>query len=232
MTQNDDNGFGTDQARMFLMYSDGEQLADIGTAFSVCSTTITKRMKDFPQKLDDAKKKRAEYRNAKYRRIGALAADLLIDSLENSTRIRAAEKKNQEELDDLEFSSIDKDYKGKLKLDEKYSEVTETVYSDGKDPKEIKTVTGCKLDPILKATILKDMYRMDRLKALIKQAGIDRGNTKDPSSVGETSEKRADLNEGKPTERTETNTTLSLEEVKKRIEDAENAGTGLDSEVV
>ena len=207
MIGNADHEVNTDIIKMFAMYADGDQLADIATEFGCSPPTISKRLKEFPVKLDDAKKQRAEFRNAKYRRIGALAVDLQIESLENGQRILAAEPEFIKELEDLQMEAIEGDYDDKLES----------------ETKEFK------IDADLKIQILKTHHRIIWLKEMINQAGQVRGNLKTLSAVGDTAERRADLNEGKPTERTEITETLSMEEMEQRMKAAKEAGNGIDS---
>lgn len=147
MNNDTDNNVTTDTMKLYLMYAAGDQLADIGTEFHVSPATISKRLKKFPCKLDEAKKQRAEFHNAKHRRAGSLSIDLQVKYLEDMP-------------DD--HVSLSKEM----------------------------------------STIIK---------------------------IGETSERRADLNEGKPTERTAIVETLSLEDIEERIAEAKDAGNGLDS---
>jgi hypothetical protein len=68
--------------RMLAMYANGEQVADIGNEFGVTVNTIYKRMKEHPSEYKDAKDELAALRNAKYRRLGALAIDKQMTYLE------------------------------------------------------------------------------------------------------------------------------------------------------
>jgi len=147
--------------RLFAMYADGVLVADIATSFSVTTGTIYKRLNEFPKKYAEAKKQLAKKRNAKYRRIGALAADIQLDTLEH--------------------------YSALLKSDD----------------------TG------------------DKDKQVI------RDKLKDISTVGENAERRADLNEGKATDRI---VNVGIEPTKEEWSEfwkaQKEAGNGLDTESI
>jgi len=148
-----------EQYRRLALYEAGVSLADIGDMEGVTAPTIFARLKrETPRDYKRAKDALAKARNAKYRRVGALAADLQIKTLEYYHQV----------LDDENVSEEDK--------------------------KEV------------------------------------RRRLKDISIVGETAERRADLNEGKVTDRVETvEKPMTAQEWREFLQQVHDAGTGLDT---
>jgi predicted transcriptional regulator len=120
-----------DAARMLAMYADGKSVEEIAAACFVSPGKVREKINEHPHEKEEAKRSRSELRNAKYRRVGALAVDIQLEVLQSIHRaISSPETPEAEKL------------------------------------------------------LLRDKL-------------------KDISAIGETAERRADLNEGKPTERTD-----------------------------
>jgi hypothetical protein len=122
-----------DAARMLAMYADGKSVVDIAAACFVSTSRVYDKLNEHPHEKEEAKRIRQELRNAKYRRVGAIAVDIQL-------------------------------------------EVLQSIYDTLTSPE---------------TTDVEKLLLRDKLK--------------DISSIGETAERRADLNEGKATERTEVN---------------------------
>jgi hypothetical protein len=124
-----DNSMDFTTLQRYAMYADGVDVVDIASVMGEKPQTTYRHFGEFPRKHAEAKQKRIERRNAKYRRVGALAVDIQIGALERYRAVMAGD---------------DEDAKAEI-----------------------------------------------------------RARLKDISVIGESAERRADLNEGKVTERTE-----------------------------
>jgi hypothetical protein len=176
--------FETNQ--MLSMYANGVSVADIGDKFHKGVNAIYSRMKEHPRDYEAAKGELAMMRNAKYRRAGALAIDLQVGTLEHCHKILGVELKYLAELEKLELAIIENDY--------------DNIVDDPEASQEEKIEAR------------KAIRKRDKVKEITNEAATIRGQFKDFSKVGETAERRADLNEGKATEITEhKGTTLKIE---------------------
>jgi len=209
--------------RLFAMYADGVQVADIADSFGVSVNTIYKRLNEFPQKYAEAKKRLAKKRNAKYRRIGALASDIQLQTLENSLKLFRKESEWIEELEKLQSEWDEKNYEYYYKH----------LYDEDETDKDGNVTKAIEIDADTRKKINKLVRRIGRLKKLIQSAEDVRGKIKDISAVGENSERRADLNEGKATDRI---VNVGIEPTKEEWEEfwkaQREAGNGLDTESI
>ena len=189
--------------RLFAMYADGVQVADIATSFSVTTGTIYKRLNEFPKKYAEAKKQLAKKRNAKYRRIGALASDIQLNTLEHYRSLL-------EQEDELAAKQI-----GLIR------EICELKKSETKDSDSVQAELSQKKTELYLLEI-----QLNRISAI-------RDKIKDISTVGENAERRADLNEGKATDRI---VNVGIEPTKEEWEEfwkaQKEAGNGLDTESI
>ena len=159
--------------RVFAMYADGVDVVDIANLLSCSTTKIYATMNEHPQDKDEAKRRRTEKRNAKYRRVGALAVDIQIRTLEGYQELLDEENILRDELSELELEAVKGDYE--------HLSTKENV------PEEIRLHT----------------HKIQQLRQRLSEADMIRDSLKTIVLAGESAEKRADLNEGKATERTE-----------------------------
>ena len=81
-----------EQFRRIRMYENGAPAAEIADTECVTAGTILSRMREqTPQAYEQAKRNLAEARNAKYRRVGALAVDIQLDTLEAYAKVLAGD---------------------------------------------------------------------------------------------------------------------------------------------
>ena len=148
--------------RIFALYSDGMPVAEIADQFGWASPgTVYDRLNAFPKEYQEAKRHLAHKRNAKYRRVGALALDIQLDTLEH------------------------------------YHHQLHSEDTSESDRQEIR----------------------ERIKEI--------------STIGESAERRADLNEGKATEIHENrDVPMSIEDLKNYVKQVQDAGTGLDTKSI
>ena len=145
--------------QMLGMYGQGIPVSEIVNRMGFESpNTFYLRMKDFPIQYADAKRKLVELRIAKYRRIGALASDILMATLEQKNNLLS-------QKDTI-----------KAELKAKQLQLSECP------TKELE----------------QDIAELESLLAEISEIDL-----KAMSVVAESAERRADLNEGNPTERIE-----------------------------
>jgi hypothetical protein len=136
-----------DAYRPYALYGNGLRVTDIAVELGQAPGTVYNHMKNFPVEYAKSKHRHIAHRVAKYRRVGALAVDIQIDTLE------------------------------------KYKELLDTP---------------------------EDGLEGEALTALQNAKAEVRARLKDISAIGEAAEKRADLNEGKATERSESSLTVNL----------------------
>lgn len=194
-----------DTYRLLSMYAEGVSTADIALAFDwVSPGTVYTHLKHFPKEYKEAKQKLIEKRNAKYRRAGVLAIDIQIATLENAQKLIYQEHSLLEELEELQLKTIE------FRYDEK--RIAEGTPDD------------------VKIEIEKHNRRILQIENALNVISDIRANIKDFKDVGEAAERRADLNEGKPTERTEDiNRPMTVTELETCLKSIKDAGTGLDN---
>ena len=159
--------------RRFAMYADGVPTVEIATAMSEAPGTTLKHLREFPKDYAEAKRKRCEQRNAKYRRVGALAVDIQIRTLEGYQALLDEESILRDELSELELEAVKGDYE--------HLSTKENV------PEAIRLHT----------------HKVERLRQRLSEADMVRGSLKTIVLAAEKAEERADLNGGKATKRTE-----------------------------
>lgn len=208
LDDSDSQSIDFDSYRLLSMYAEGVSAADIALVFGwVSPATVYTHLKQFPKEYKEAKQQLLEKRNAKYRRAGALAIDIQIESLENAKKLLEQEQPLIEELNKLELESIDNSYDEML---------TKTDTSENQ-----------------KIIIRKHNRRIEQIQDTLKYISNIRSNIKDFKDVGESAERRADLNEGKPTERTEDiNRPMTVSELEAHLKAIKDAGTGLDKQSI
>jgi len=158
--QNIENKLDFETFKMLEMYAGGRHVADIADHVHLSVNAFYARFKEFPEDYQSAKDRLLKFRNAKYRRVGALSIDIQLQTLEHYHELL----------------------------------LTETTSEDCKE--------------------------------------YIRSKIKDISAIGESAERRADLNEGKVTERLAFERPLSLEEQREIFLKAQQAGNGLDTESI
>jgi hypothetical protein len=197
-----------DHYRIFAMYADGVPVADIALEFGWSSPgPVYERLNSFPKKYAEAKKHLAEKRNAKYRRVGALAVDIQTGTLEEYQARLAKEPELKAEYNKLLLESAENGYE----------DILESEDADIEKKKAVRI----------------RMMKISQFKeTLLNIEGI-RKNLKDISTIGESAERRADLNEGKATERViNVGMEPTPEEWQEFWNKQKEAGNGLDIESI
>ncbi len=204
----DETPIDYDTYRLFAMYADGVPVAEIALAFGWASpTTVYQHLNQFPEKYAEAKKHLLEKRNAKYRRTGSLAVDIQIHTLEEYHRRLMNEPELKTEYSKLILESVENGYGDIIDKD--------------------------KSNPELKRKARICIIKIEQLRETLLNIEWIRKNVKDIAAIGDTAEKRADLNEGKATERV---VNVGLEPTKEEWEEfwkaQKSAGVGIDSESI
>lgn len=124
--------------RLFALYADGVSVAEIARLCGWASpNTVYAKMKEFPASYAEAKKHLLNKRNAKYRRVGALAVDIQLETLEyyheRLTDTTVNEDKKQEIRDKLkDISTVGESAERRADLNE--GKATERVINVGMEP--------------------------------------------------------------------------------------------------
>jgi len=194
-----------DAYRLYSMYGEGVAVSDIALVFGWASTgAVYAHLKQFPAKYKEAKILLLQKRNAKYRRVGALSVDIQLETLETMKGLLEKEQSLLEEIESLELKTIEGRYDTKL-LDKNIAED-------------------------VKVEIQKHNRRIEQIHNALESIGNIRAEIKDISNIGENAERRADLNEGKPTERVqEVGREPTESEWKAYWQAQREAGNGLDN---
>lgn len=184
------------------LYAHGCPLVDLADKLNVSVGKIAKILKTDPAAYEIACQGLQKLKNAKLRRVSALSTDAMIEFLEKKRAAVAALPEMQEELAGLIIEAVRQNWK--------------TVKADS--------------DADIEAVIAAH-EGLNRIQTLEKEIDLAREiRLKDISAIGEAADRRADLNEGKATERIENvGTELTLEDVEQAIQASKDAGTGIDN---
>ena len=183
-----------DAYRPYALYGNGLRVTDIAVELGQAPGTVYNHMKDFPVEYAKSKHRHIAHRVAKYRRVGALAVDIQIDTLEGYKELLASEEAEAEKLAKMEQEYRDAGHEVVMTQIE-YA----LKHKDGVLPPEDKMRAANEA-----------AHKVACQRGKLNQIQAIRASLKDISAIGEAAEKRADLNEGKATERSESSLTVNL----------------------